>query len=142
LLSPSPTPLAEIPIELRHGLPTVKVTVSGAQLDLFLDLGAYVPIGLTALEMERAQVQVLPGTTQLRDALGQAMEARHFLARDVALAGYKLGDLTGAESLSMGGFAPPDRNGYIGRPVLASYLLVLDTRITECGSMERATTPR
>jgi len=102
------------------------VSVSGAPLDLFLDLGAFLPIGLTAPEMERAQVQVLPETTQFRDALGQVMEAHHFVARDVRLAGYRLGDLKGGEALSAGGFAPPDHNGYIGQPVLASHLLVLD----------------
>ncbi|HEX4780688.1 MAG TPA: hypothetical protein VH301_08040 [Usitatibacter sp.] len=104
----------------------MKVSVSGAPLELFLDLGAYLPIALTASEMERSHVQVLPKMTQFRDALGQVMEAHHFLAKDVRLAGYEVGDLEGGEAVSMGGFAPPDRNGYIGRPLLARHLLVLD----------------
>ncbi len=113
-------------MELRHGLPTVKASIGGETLDLFLDLGAFEPISLTAAEMARARVQVLPETTRFRDALGQVIEASHFVAKDVRLAGYPLGDVKGGEAVTTGGYEPPDRNGNIGRPVLGSYLLVLD----------------
>src|SRR5207237_9514070 len=55
-----PAALAEIPIELRHGLPTMEVIVEGEPLRLFLDLGGYQPISLTVVEMQRAKVTVLP----------------------------------------------------------------------------------
>ena len=121
----APRPLADIPIELRHGLPTMDVVVGGETLKLFLDLGGYQPISLTASEMERAKVTMLPRVTHFRNSEGQAFEARQFLAGKVRIAGFELGDLEGGEALH-GKSGPPDGNGDIGRPVVDHYLLVLD----------------
>ena len=118
-------PLAEIPIELRHGMPTVDVTVGGAPLRLFLDLAGYQPIALTAAEIGRVKIDLLPEVTRFRNSEGEVLEARQFMARAVAIAGFDVGDLQGGESIP-GRSAPPDGNGYIGRPVLQRFLLVLD----------------
>ena len=123
--APAPQPLADIPIELRHGLPTMDVLVGGETLRLFLDLGGYQPIALTASEMERAKVKVLPKTTRFRNSKGEALEAKQFLASHVTLGAFGLGDLEGGESV-YGGSVPPDRNGYIGRAAVEKYLIVFD----------------
>lgn len=121
----APQPLADIPIEIRHGLPTVDVRVSGETLKLFLDLGGHRAIALTASELSRAKVRFLARTNQFRNSSGQIMESRQFIAENVFLGHLPLGDLEGGESI-FGDDAPPDRNGYIGMPVLGRYLLVVD----------------
>lgn len=129
LLSPQsvrvPEPLAEIPIEIRHRLPTVEVKVSGEIFKLFLDLGGHRAIALTSAELSRAQVRFLSTSSQFRNSTGQILQSRNFVAENVLLANFPLGDVEGGESL-FGDAAPPERNGYIGMPILGRYLLVTD----------------
>jgi hypothetical protein len=129
LQSPPPVrlsePLAEIPIEVRHGLPTVEVRVSGETLKLFLDLGGHRGIALTPAELDRARVRFVGTSNKFRSSTGQTLESRDFIAENVMLANFPLGNVEGGESI-FGGAAPPDRNGYIGMPILGQYLLVTD----------------
>lgn len=129
LLSPqavrAPEPLAEIPIEIRHRLPTVEVKVSGEIFRLFLDLGGHRAIALTPAELSRTQVRFLSTSSQFRNSTGQILRSRNFVAENVLLANFPLGDVEGGESL-FGDAAPPERNGYIGMPILGRYLLVTD----------------
>lgn len=129
LLSPQavrvPEPLADIPIEIRHRLPTVEVKVSGEIFKLFLDLGGHRAIALTPAELSRAQVRFLSTSSQFRNSTGQILQSRNFVAENVLLANFPLGDVEGGESL-FGDAAPPERNGYIGMPILGRYLLVTD----------------
>jgi hypothetical protein len=118
-------PLATIEIELRHGVPTVDVRVAGEPLRLFLDLGGHRAIALTASELSRVKVKPLEATDRFRNSAGQVLTSRRFIAQDVVLGSLPLGDLEGSESV-FGDSVPPDRNGYIGMPVLGRYLLVLD----------------
>lgn len=129
LLSPqavrAPEPFAEIPIEIRHRLPTVEVKVSGEIFKLFLDLGGHRAIALTPAELSRAHVRFLSTSSQFRNSTGQILQSRNFVAENVLLANFPLGDVEGGESL-FGDAAPPERNGYIGMPILGRYLLVTD----------------
>jgi hypothetical protein len=120
-----PQPLAEIPVEIRHGIPTVNVLISGNVFRLFLDLGGHQAISLTSEELARANVRFLDRTVRFANSSGQILESRQFVAQNVVLDNFALGDLEGGES-NFGDAAPPDRNGYIGMPVLGKYLLVLD----------------
>ena len=122
---PAPRPLAEIPIEIRHRLPTVDVRVSGELLKLFLDLGGHQAIALTPSELSRTNVRFRARSSQFRNSRGQVLESRQFVAENVVLGSFPLGDLEGGESI-FGDSVPPDRNGYIGMPVLGRYLLVVD----------------
>ena len=122
--APAP-PLADIPIELRHGLPTMEVRVAGEPLSLFLDLGGHQALSLTASEMQRVKLDPLPQVARFRNSDGEMLEAKQFVAPRVTLAGFQLGDLQGGERI-FGSSVPPDRNGYIGRPAVDRYLLVLD----------------
>lgn len=90
-----------------------------------LDLGGHEGISLTAAELEQAKVRFLAETSRFQNAKGEQLEARRFVAPDVAIGSLALGDVEGGEAI-FGDFAPPDRNGYIGEPVLGRYLLVLD----------------
>lgn len=120
-----PHPLAEIPVEIRHRLPTVEVRVSGQPFRLFLDLGGFQAIALTTSELERVRVRFHDGTDRFRNSTGQVLTSRRFLAEGVFLGSFYLGDLEGGEAI-FGDSAPPERNGYIGMPVLGRYLLVVD----------------
>jgi hypothetical protein len=119
-------PVVEIPLEIRSGLPTTEVRVSGQPLALFLDLGAYLPIGLTAAEMALGNVKVSKGSDQQRNSSGTILESRRFVAADVVIGGRSFGDLEGGEAVYPRDQGPPDRNGYIGFGFLGRYLLVLD----------------
>src|SRR5258706_8947702 len=118
-------PLAEIPVEIRNRLPTVDVRVSGQPLRLFLDLGGHRAIALTTSELLRIPVRFNDSSDQFRNSKDQVLTSRRFLAEGVFLGSFDLGDLEGGESI-FGDSAPPDRNGYIGMPVLGRYLLVID----------------
>lgn len=118
-------PLADIPVEIRNRLPTVDVRVSGQPFRLFLDLGGHRAIALTTSELARVPVRFRDSSDQFRNSTGQVLTSRRFLAEGVFLASFYLGDLEGGE-LIFGDSAPPDRNGYIGMPVLGRYLLVID----------------
>jgi hypothetical protein len=120
-----PQPLAEIPLEIRYGIPTVDVSISGNVFRLFLDLGGHRAIALTSEELARANVRFLDHSERFTNSAGQNLESRQFIAYKVVLGNFALGDLEGGESI-FGAAAPPDRNGYIGMPVLGKYLLVLD----------------
>jgi hypothetical protein len=118
-------PLAEIPVEIRNRLPTVDVRVSGQPFTLFLDLGGHRAIALTTSELARVPVRFRDGSDQFRNSKGQVLTSRRFLAEGVFLGSFYLGELEGGESI-FGDSVPPDRNGYIGMPVLGRYLLVID----------------
>lgn len=118
-------PIATIPIEIRSGIPTVSVSVAGRPLYLMVDLGGHQGISLTAPELEQVTVRYLPTTSKSQNAKGEKLEARRFVAPNVVLGNLALGDIEGGESI-FGTSVPPDRNGYIGEPVLGRYLLVLD----------------
>ena len=122
---PVSKPLAEIPIEIRHGLPTVEVRVAGETLKLFLDLGGHRGIALTTAELDRTNVRFLGTSSKFRNSKGQILESRNFIAENVMLADFPLGNVEGGES-NFGDSVPPDRNGYIGMPVLGRYLFVTD----------------
>jgi hypothetical protein len=123
--APVPDPLAEIPIEIRHRLPTVDVTISGESFKLFLDLGGHRGLALTTTELMRAPVRFVGTSNEFRNSLGEALQSRNFVADNVTVAGFPLGTVAGGEFI-FGGTAPPDRNGYIGMPILGRYLLVAD----------------
>ena len=136
-------PLAEIPIEIRHRLPTVDVVVSGQVFRLFLDLGGNRAISLTPSEIARATVRLSDRADQFRNSHGQVLSSRRFVAEEVYLGSFLLGDLEGGESI-FGDSVPPDRNGYIGMPVLGRYLFVVDypnkrVRLYESGNVEALT---
>jgi hypothetical protein len=118
-------PLADIPIEIRHRLPTVDVRVAGQPLKLFLDLGGHQAIALTPSELLRVPVRFRDSSDKFRNSTGEVLISRRFVAGKVFLGSLSLGDLEGGESI-FGDSVPPDRNGYIGMPVLGRYLLVLD----------------
>jgi hypothetical protein len=122
---PVSEPLAEIPIEIRHRLPTVEVKVSGEVFKLFLDLGGHRAIALSTAELSRARVRFLSTSSHFRNSTGQTLQSRNFVAENVLLANFPLGDVEGGESI-FGNAAPPERNGYIGMPLLGRYLLVTD----------------
>jgi len=124
-MAPVSAPLAEIPIEIRHRLPTVEVRVSGEPLRLFLDLGGHRAIALTSSELSRVPVRFTGASSEFRDSTGRTLRSRQFIAKDVVLADFALGDIEGGESIFVGS-APPERNGYIGMPILGRYLLVTD----------------
>ena len=129
LSSPPPIlskPLAEIPIEIRHNLPTVEVRVSGGEiLKLMLDLGGHRGIALTTAELDRTRVQFVGTSNKFQNSTGQILESRDFVAENVMLANFPIGNVEGGESI-FGDSAPPDRNGYIGLPILGRYLLVTE----------------
>lgn len=118
-------PLAEIPVEIRNRLPTVDVRVSGQLFRLFLDLGGHRAIALTTAELARVPVRFSDRPDQFRNSKDQVLVSRRFLAEGVFLGSFYLGDLEGGESI-FGDSAPPDRNGYVGMPVLGRYLLAID----------------
>jgi hypothetical protein len=120
-----PTPLATIPIEIRSGIPTIEVTVAGQPLALMLDYGSDESISLTASELARVQVRAQPGTRKFMNPAGERLEARQFIAPDVVIGGWHVGDLKGGEAM-FGSSPTPDRNGSVGRPVVERYLMVLD----------------
>lgn len=116
----------ELPITLRHNLPTLRVSVAGTPLDLFLDLGGHNAISLTAEELAQTNVQYLSKADRYRNAMGEVFTAQRFVAPNLLIGGVSFGDVEGGEYVhpSIGG--PPDRNGYIGRGLLSRYLIVLD----------------
>lgn len=120
-----PKSVADIPIEIRHRLPTVKVLISGEPFELFLDLAGHRAMALTPSELSRAKVRYLPHSDKFQNSYGQTLQARRFVAERVFLGDLALGDVEGGESI-FGDSAPPDRNGYIGMPILGRYLLVVD----------------
>ena len=122
---PLPEPLAEIPIEIRYRLPTVDVRISGAPFKLFLDLGGHRAIALTTAELSRVPVRFSGTWRQSRNSHGQILQSRDFVAENVVLAEFPLGDVEGGE-LIFGSAVPPEQNGYIGIPILGRYLLVID----------------
>ena len=123
--SHSPQPLATIRVELVHGLPTTTVLIDGVPLRLYFDLGSYEAISLTTAELRRVKVSYLSETTAVRNAEGETLESRKFIAHHVSISGFDLGDLQGREAF-FGGMAPPDQNGTVGMSVMGRYLLVLD----------------
>jgi hypothetical protein len=116
----------EVPITLRHGLPTVHVLVADAPFDLFLDLGGHNAISLTADELAKAPVRYLPSTDRYQNALGEVFTARRFVAPAVVVGGFAVGELEGGEYVLPKTGGPPDRNGYLGKGFLTRYLIVLD----------------
>lgn len=120
-----PTPLATIPLEVRRGLPTVNVRIGEETLKLFLDLGGHQGIALTTSELGRVKVRYLDSWSEFRNSKDQILRARQFVAEGVLLGAFHLGNVRGGEAV-MGASVPPDQNGYIGLPVLQSYLLVFD----------------
>jgi hypothetical protein len=121
-----PGPFVELPIELRHRLPTVEVLVSGQPFKLFLDLGGFHAISLTTAELARARVRFHDSSHEFMNSAGTMFESRRFIAPNVVIGGVSFGDLEGGEFLFDGAVAPPDNNGYIGMGLLGQYLVVLD----------------
>ena len=121
----APEPVAEIPIEIRYGLPTVDVYIAGERFALFLDLGGHRALALTPEELSRARVRFVGAASQYRNSFGEILHSRQFVADNVMLGDFPLGTVDGGESI-FGSAAPPDRNGYIGMPILGRYLLVTD----------------
>jgi hypothetical protein len=80
---------------------------------------------LTTAELERARVRFVGTSNHFRNSNGQSLESRNFIAENVMLANFPLGTVEGGESI-FGDSVPPDRNGYIGMPILGRYLLVTD----------------
>lgn len=99
--------------------------MSGETLRLFLDLGGHRGIALTSAELDRARVRFVGTSNQFRNSTGQTLESRNFVAENVMLASFPLGNVEGGESI-FGDSVPPDRNGYIGMPILGRYLFVTD----------------
>jgi hypothetical protein len=116
----------DLPITLRHNLPTLRAFVAGTPLDLFLDLGGHNAISLTAEELAQTNVQYLSKADRYRNAMGEVFTAQRFVAPNLVIGGVSFGDVEGGEYVhpSVGG--PPDRNGYIGKALLTRYLIVLD----------------
>ncbi len=121
-----PAPLADLPIDLRHRLATVDVLVAGQPLKLFLDLGGFHAISLTAAELSRANVQMREAPHEYMNSAGRMFESRRFIAPDVVIGGVSFGDLEGGEFLFDASAAPPEGNGYIGMGLLGQYLVVFD----------------
>jgi hypothetical protein len=115
-----------VPLELRSGMPTATVLVGGTQFRLFVDLGGYSAIALTATELKRVEVRYLADLTRSTNASGDIYESRRFIAPEVSLGGVLFGDLEGSEFTFPEAAAPPDRNGFIGFALLSRFLLVLD----------------
>lgn len=125
--SPSqPSPLLDLPIELRYRLPTVDVLVSGQPFKLFLDLGGFHAISLTTAELSRSNVRFLESPHEFMNSAGTIFESRRFVAPNVVIGGVSFGDLEGGEFLFNDAVAPPERNGYIGIGLLGQFLVVLD----------------
>jgi hypothetical protein len=121
-----PAPFVDLPIELRHRLPTVDVLVSGQPLKLFLDLGGFHAISLTTAELGRSNVRFLESPHEFMNSAGTMFESRRFVAPNVVIGGVSFGDLEGGEFLFDDAVAPPDGNGYIGMGLLGQFLVVLD----------------
>src|SRR2546423_3380458 len=119
-------PLAQLPLELRSGMPTTPVRIDGTQLELFVDLGGYSAIALTRAELERVSVRYLTDSARSTNASGDIYESRRFVASAVSLGGVLFGDLEGSEFVFPEAAAPPDRNGFIGFALLSRFLLVID----------------
>lgn len=73
---PVPQSVADISIEIRHRLPTVKVLISGEPFELFLDLAGHRAIALTPSELSRAKVKYLPHSDKFQNSYGQILESR------------------------------------------------------------------
>ena len=107
-------------------MPTTTVSVGGTRLNLFVDLGGYSAIALTAAELNRVEVRYLTDSTRSTDASGDIQESRRFVAPAVSLGGVLFEDLEGSEFIFPEAAAPPDRNGFIGFALLSRFLLVVD----------------
>jgi hypothetical protein len=118
-------PLATIPVELVHGLPTTTVLIDGTPLRLYFDLGAFQALSLTTAELRRVNVSYLKETTAIRNGQDETLESRKFVAHHVSVSGFNLGDLQGAEAI-FGGMVPPAQNGNVGLSAIGRYLFVLD----------------
>ena len=70
-----PELLAEVPIEIRHLLPTVDIFISGKPFRLFLDLGDHQAITLLTSELSHANVRFLEGSNKFRNSSGQILES-------------------------------------------------------------------
>jgi hypothetical protein len=121
-----PTPLVDIPIELRQRLPNIDVLISGERFKLFLDLGGFHAISLTTAELGRADVQWRDSSHEFMNSAGKMFESRRFIASSVAIGGVSFGELEGGEFVFDEALAPPDRNGYIGMGLLGQFLVVFD----------------
>src|ERR1700676_1018060 len=119
-------PLIQVPLELRSGMPTTTVSIGGIELNLFVDLGGYSAIALTAAELKREPVRYLTDSTRSTNASGDIYESPRFVAPGVSLGGVLLGDLEGSEFIFPEAAAPPDRNGFIGFALLSRFLLIVD----------------
>jgi hypothetical protein len=117
----------EVPFEVRHRLPTVEVKADGEPFKLFLDLGGHRGIALTTAELERAPVRFLEGFDQFRNSAGQTIKSRRFTIEHLTVGELTLEGVVGGESI-FGDSVPPERNGYIGMPILGRYLLVFSYR--------------
>jgi hypothetical protein len=124
--------LLELPLTFRDGLPNVEVDVGGERLSLMLDLGAYSAIGLDPAILDRlarsSRVTFRGSGRRFTDALGQPHVAREFVLEAVALGSLELRNVPGQELVFAPDFAPPNRDGYVGRPLVERHRVLLDYR--------------
>ena len=116
--------VATLPLGANHGLPEVELRVDGTPVRVLIDTGAYTGIALRpALVPPSAR---FAGQRRFRDARGQSHEAREFSLDRLELAGLVERDVHGQELVHAPDFAPPNRDGYVGRELLSRWRLLFD----------------
>jgi hypothetical protein len=122
-----PAPVVALPLSFREGLPELDVVVAAQHLSLMFDTGAGAAIALSPSVLQRLPGVAYTGRTRrFRDARGELLSSREFLLSELALGPLILHGVTGQELVYSEDFAPPNREGYVGRALVARHRLLID----------------
>jgi predicted aspartyl protease len=123
----SASPAVSIPITLRDGLPDIDVVVGDQRLALMLDTGAASAIALSPSVLARiAGVTWTGRERRMTNARGDPMKAREFVLPELSMGALSARGVTGTELVYSPDFAPPNRDGYVGRGLLAGRRILVD----------------
>jgi hypothetical protein len=116
-----------LPLSFCCGLPEVEIAIGERRVRLMIDSGAEAAIALGARLLSLPGVAVATGEpVRFGDATGQRFEGRRFSVDHVRLGQLSFSDVNGVEHVFSEDFAPPNRNGFLGRSLLRPYRLLFD----------------
>jgi len=125
LLFVPPSPAQPIPFELDGGLISVPVEVGERTLPLMLDLGDFRALSLSSGVLDTVAVAFTGEVDVYANFAGDRLEARRFVARDVALGLVRHDSLAGSEDVFDPANLSPNPYGAIGRGFFGERTLTL-----------------
>jgi predicted aspartyl protease len=123
----NPSDTLVLPLTFIEGLPQIDVAVGNTHLTLIVDTGAYAAIALSPPTLARlAGVTYTGDARKFSDARGDVHTAKEFVLDEIALGTLRVHDVAGQELVFANDYAPPNRDGYVGRPLFVRHRLLVD----------------